>query len=71
MSKEELVKAVKEYALRNYERGGWDYIIECYMEAELLELIGNARTVQGAIRNVRYGSGIGVRAAYRKDIQGA
>ena len=47
-----LVRAVKNHAHANYERGGWDYIVETYTDAELAEAIGSARTVAGAIRKV-------------------
>ncbi len=71
MEKMDLIRAVKQYALEHYERGGWDYIIECYDDREIAELIGNAKTVAGAIKNVRQKSCIGQRGAYRRDIQGA
>jgi hypothetical protein len=47
-----LVDAVKAHALKNYERGGWDYIIECWDDDDIAEEIGKATTEGGAIRKV-------------------
>jgi hypothetical protein len=52
-TKEELVKAVRDYAIAHYEQDGWDYIVETYTDAELAEEIGQAHTVKGAIAKVR------------------
>lgn len=46
-----LVEAVKRHAHENYEQG-WHWIVECYSDAELVTLIGKARTVAGAIKKV-------------------
>jgi hypothetical protein len=46
-----LIEAVKDHANRCYTQG-WDEVAECYDDYELLELIGNARTPDGAIRAV-------------------
>lgn len=68
MTKNELVKAVKAHAVDNYETGGWDYLVECYSDAEVAELIGRATTVKGAIKKVA--EVMGIKDDYRKDIQG-
>ena len=49
-----LVDAVKAHALANYETGGWDYIVETYSDEQIAEDIGQARTVEGAIKKVKY-----------------
>lgn len=68
MTVQELVKAVQDYAYAHYETGGWDYIVETFEDEELAEIIGKARTVEGAIRKVRpYASGLGER---RADVRG-
>lgn len=46
-----LIKGVRDYALSHYTRG-WDVIIECYSDADIMEHIGNVRTVSGAIRKL-------------------
>lgn len=48
----ELVRAVREHAREHYNDGGWDVIVECYEDVQIAELIGRARTPQGAINKV-------------------
>ncbi len=50
MTKQELVKAVKDYAIEHYNDGGWDVVVECWSDAEIAEQIGGASTVKGAIK---------------------
>ena len=47
----EYTQAVKTYAIENYNQGGWDFIVECYSDDELTELIheGKPRNEQEAI----------------------
>ena len=47
---QDLVEAVKAHALENYERDGWDFVIECYSDADIAEIIKTARTPAGAIK---------------------
>tara|TARA_R110002060_G_scaffold76112_1_gene86236 strand:- start:650 stop:856 length:207 start_codon:yes stop_codon:yes gene_type:complete len=65
-----MLKGVKRHAQENYEKGGWDYIVEgCYEDSELITLIGKARTITGAIRKVAVD--VNTLADVRSDIQGA
>jgi len=48
-----LIAHVRNYAIANYERGGWDYIVECWDDEEIAEEIGNVRTFAGAIKKMR------------------
>jgi len=52
VSREEMIAAVKEHALKNYERG-WSVVLETMSDEELDEEIGKARTVEGAIDKLR------------------
>ena len=65
----DLTAAVLDHAAKNYERGGWDIIIEAYDENEIAEMVGGATTVAGAISNVAKAAGIALheemRAPYR------
>ena len=47
---EALIAAVKKHALANYERDGWDYVVECYDDAQIADIIKTARTPTGAIK---------------------
>lgn len=69
MTKDELLQLVKKHAYANYERG-WDVLIECHTDAEVLAAIGNAQTAKGAIANVNRALGIRVFNDRRKDVMG-
>ena len=46
----ELVKAVKAYANEHYgDRGGWDFVVECWEDSEIAEEIEGAQTAEQAI----------------------
>jgi hypothetical protein len=62
------VKDVKDHAYANYESGGWDYVVECYSDAEIAALTKDAKTAEEAIASV--GKVVGERNDYREDIQG-
>lgn len=63
----DLIAAVRKHAMLHYNEGGWDYVVEAYEDADILEAIGRARTVAGAIRNV--GREVGLRHDYAEDIR--
>lgn len=47
-----LIKAVREHAVANYNTGAWDIIVEAYSDSELAETVGKCRTAAGAIAKV-------------------
>ncbi len=66
-SENKLVLAVRAHAYLNYEKGGWDYVCECYSDEDIEEIIGKARTAKGAIKKVR--ADIKPRADYREEVR--
>jgi hypothetical protein len=54
MTMAEMVAAVRAHAMKNYTKGGWDYIIETFEDSELAEIIGGSKTVRGAINKVAW-----------------
>jgi len=62
------VLAIKAHAIANYEIDGWDYVVECYDDAQIADIVKTARTEKGAIRMMR--AQVKPRADYRADIQG-
>lgn len=47
-----LVAAVRAHAIRNYNRSGWDIVVETMTDEDIAALLGKARTEQGAIKVV-------------------
>jgi hypothetical protein len=52
MDKDELVQAVYQHAVKNYDKDGWDYVVETMNHDDIRKAIGKASTIPGAIRNV-------------------
>jgi predicted RNase H-like HicB family nuclease len=53
MNEQHLINAVRNHALANYNVEGWDYLVECWMDGDILECLDGAETVEQAITNVR------------------
>lgn len=51
-TREEMVAAVKAHAEANYSTGGWDEVVEAWDDEYIVENMGTARTVKGAICKV-------------------
>jgi hypothetical protein len=53
MNEQELIAAVRDHALANYNRDGWDYLVECWSDGDILEVIEDATTAAAAIKRTR------------------
>lgn len=49
MTTAELIRAVRDHAERNYNSDGWDYLVECWDDDYIAEIIGGAQTAKAAI----------------------
>lgn len=54
MTLDELIDAVKKHASENYDRDGWDFVVECFGRDELIPLLreAGAATPEDAIAAV-------------------
>jgi hypothetical protein len=48
----DVIKAVKDHALDNYNHGGWDYLVECWEDEEIASEIRPGDTAEQAIRRI-------------------
>jgi|APCry1669188910_1035180.scaffolds.fasta_scaffold05790_8 phage tail sheath gpL-like len=62
-----MIKAVKQYAMEHYEEEGWDYIVECYSDEDILDIIKDSATEADAIEAVR--QDIAPRAQLRDEVR--
>ena len=44
-----LINGVREHALKHYSDGGWDTIVECYEDKDILKVVHGAQTMGDAI----------------------
>ena len=61
------VEAVRRHAEKNYNRDGWDFIVECWSDAEIAEATEGCKTAEAAIRAV--GRVAGALNDHRREIQ--
>lgn len=67
--REKVVEAVRAHAKRHYSRGGWDYVVEAYDDAEILEDTEDAATLEDAIRML--GDVLATKDEHRKEAMAA
>jgi hypothetical protein len=53
MSEQDLINAVRDHAFANYNDDGWDYVVECWEDGDILKAIGDADTAEEAVARVR------------------
>lgn len=51
-STDELIKAVKRHAMNNYNKGGWDFVVECWSDDDIADAIVGCANAKAAIRKV-------------------
>ena len=49
---EDWVKGIELHAQKNYEKDGWDYIVECWEFKEILKEIKGCRTYEAALKTM-------------------
>lgn len=54
LEKDLMVERVRSYALAHYDEDGWDFIVECYTDEDILDVIHatGARTATQAVQAV-------------------
>lgn len=67
-TREALLKLVKEHAYNQYENG-WDILVECYSDREILAAIGESKTAEEAIATVEDAFGVMVHHEHRREIE--
>lgn len=60
-----LIAAIRKHAISNYNRGGWDYIVECWDDASILDAIDNCGSITAAI--AKLGRIVKVKDEYRSE----
>jgi hypothetical protein len=63
----DLVAFIKQYATENYERDGWDVVVETYEDQQIADELGWCTTEAGAIRKMR--AAVRPYASRRADIE--
>lgn len=53
-----LVKVVRDHATANYDTGGWDFVVEAWGDADIIQEIGDAEYAEDAIKRVAVACGL-------------
>lgn len=61
------VSAVRRHAVENYDTDGWDFVVECWSDEDILDRVESARSEAEAIRLVA--EDISDLAEYRAEIE--
>lgn len=48
----EWIRAIRIHALAHYNENGWDYLVECYSDEDILVAMKDARNYDEALRYV-------------------
>lgn len=69
MTTNEIAEAVKVHAIANYEKDGWDYLVECYDPSDIVKWIEEKgwTDAQQAIEGI--GEMLAVKDSVRKDME--
>jgi hypothetical protein len=62
-----LLSAIKAHATANYNSGGWDYLVECYTDNDILLLTAECMTIADAI--AKLGRIMSIMDERRREIQ--
>jgi len=61
-----LVQAVKDHARRNYNFGGWDFVVECWSDEDIAKEVAGCKTAKQAIN--RIGRIVGIIDQRRREV---
>ena len=53
MKDQDLIDAVRAHAAEHYNEDGWDYVVECWEDWEILAVVRGSNRESQAIRKVR------------------
>lgn len=62
-----LVAKIREHALRNYNQDGWDYLVECYSDNDIILLVAECESYEQAI--AKLGRILKAKDEYRNEIR--
>jgi len=63
----EWAASIRQHAKENYDRDGWDYIVECWEDSDIVKAWGDAKDLKQALANVH--EVVQVMDSRRKDVE--
>ena len=65
----DLIKRIRDHALIHYNEDGWDILVECWTDNDIIDCVGDARTFEAAI--IALSDTLSLLDEYRQEIQSA
>ncbi len=65
----EWIPGIRKYASENYETGGWDYVIECYSDDDLLDIMEEENCTSQAEGIKAIGRQVGIMNDVRRGVE--
>jgi hypothetical protein len=62
-----IVAFIRGYARDHYNEGGWDILVECWEDADIVKFMGDAKSIDEALRQIT--PILKANDDYRSDIQ--
>lgn len=64
-----LLDSIRQHAITHYEEDGWDILVECWSDDDILEVIGDSTNFEEAI--ITLSDTLSTINEYRQEIQNA
>lgn len=64
-----LLDSIRQHAITHYEEDGWDILVECWSDDDILEVIGDSTSFEEAI--IALSDTLSTINEYRQEIQNA
>ena len=49
----DIIFAVRQFAEKNYGKGGWDILVECWSDEDIHKIVAGNKSANSAIKKVR------------------
>ena len=66
----ELIAAVRAHAETHYERNGWDFVVECYSDNDIAEILADRQITSKRAAIKEIGAGVRLQNERRTEIEG-
>ncbi len=69
LARTDLIAGVRAHALRNYDKQGWDFLVECWSDEEIDACMGKrTKSVLGAIQTISMYGGLSLLDEQRRSV---
>lgn len=52
MTTPDLIMVIRAYAAKNYEKDGWDVLVECWSDEDIIEALEGTTSIEVALKRI-------------------